>query len=84
MINFWFFQLNEKAERYSTQMSQYAAVAVPGQHVTVRGTLLIKFLYKSGRIVQNSVQLKNFEIFQVFVQGRVINTNQATIRSQLN
>ena len=31
------FQLNELAESYSTQMSQYAVVTVPGQHVIVRG-----------------------------------------------
>ena len=57
MINFWFFQLDEKAESYSTQMSQKAVVKNPGQPVLVRGTLLLKPVYKSGRIVQNCVCL---------------------------
>ena len=67
MVKFWSFQLKENVERYSTQMSKLDIVIVPVQHVSVRGTLLIKLVYKSRRIVQNSLQSYLQNSVQVFV-----------------
>ena len=66
MIEFWFFQSNEKTENYYGQMTHEAVVIIPEQHITVSWTILIDSCFNpaaSIKIESNRINLESLKFF---------------------
>ena len=69
MIDFWFLQ--DVQEYYSTPKAQKAVAIVPGQHTTVRWTLLIGSCLNLAALCKEANNHKNLDWFNYFSKEQI-------------